>query len=188
MFQPRYLSALRTIVFSIVSTMGSVFWTSLLLVILFYLFGVLNTQIVTDHCRALKYASVPTECNPELLRFWASVPQSMLTLFLSVTNGIGWDEALQPLYGVSTVAIMSLILYIVITVLAVLNTAAASEQGRCTMPVHFNCHHVFMQQFLHQVVSSVLYMLPMYVIACVVFIHVICNDVVQYGKLQQPYQ
>ncbi|CAE7760395.1 Scn11a, partial [Symbiodinium pilosum] len=102
--------------------MGSVFWTSLLLVILFYLFGVLNTQIVTDHCRALKYASVPTECNPELLRFWASVPQSMLTLFLSVTNGIGWDEALQPLYGVSTVAIMSLILYIVITVLAVLNT------------------------------------------------------------------
>ena len=27
-----------------------------------------------------------------------------------------------------------------------------------------------------------------HVIACVVFIHVICNDVVQYGRLQQPYQ
>lgn len=118
----QYLSALRTIVFSIVSTMGSVFWTSLLLVILFYLFGVLNTQIATDHCRALTHAVVPQKCDPELIRFWSSVPQAMLTLFLSITNGISWDECLQPLWDVSRVAIVSLIVYIVITVFAVLNT------------------------------------------------------------------
>ncbi|CAE7391472.1 Scn11a, partial [Symbiodinium sp. CCMP2456] len=118
----QYLSALRTIVFSIVSTMGSVFWTSLLLVILFYLFGVLNTQIATDHCRALTHAEVPQKCDPELIRFWSSVPQAMLTLFLSITNGISWDDCLQPLWDVSRVAIISLIVYIVITVFAVLNT------------------------------------------------------------------
>ena len=128
---PRYLSALRTIVFSIVSTMGSVFWTSLLLVILFYLFGVLNTQIATDHCRALTHAVVPQKCDPELIRFWSSVPQAMLTLFLSITNGISWDECLQPLWDVSRVAIVSLIVYIVITVFAVLNTVAASADGAC---------------------------------------------------------
>ncbi|CAE7360835.1 Cacna1g [Symbiodinium natans] len=118
----QYLSALRTIVFSIVSTMGSVFWTSLLLVILFYLFGVLNTQLATDHCRAIEHAEVPQTCDPELLRFWANVPLSMLTLFLAITNGISWDDCLQPLAEVSRVAFPSMIIYIVITVFAVLNT------------------------------------------------------------------
>ncbi|CAE7360827.1 Scn11a [Symbiodinium natans] len=116
----QYLSALRTIVFSIVSTMSSVGWTSLLLVVLFYLFGVLITQISTDHCRDLWYTSGEF-CDDDLNRFWSSVPQSMLTLFLSITNGISWDEALQPLRGISDIAVVGLIVYIVITVLAVLN-------------------------------------------------------------------
>ncbi|CAE7455554.1 Scn11a [Symbiodinium microadriaticum] len=116
----QYLSALRTIVFSIVSTMSSVGWTSLLLVVLFYLFGVLLTQISTDHCRDLKYTSGDS-CDDQLNRFWSSVPQSMLTLFLSITNGISWDEALQPLRQISDIAVVGLLIYIVITVLAVLN-------------------------------------------------------------------
>jgi len=116
----QYLSALRTIVFSIVSTMSSVGWTSLLLVVLFYLFGVLLTQISTDHCRDLKYTTGEF-CDDQLDRFWSSVPQSMLTLFLSITNGISWDEALQPLRQISDIAVVGLLIYIVITVLAVLN-------------------------------------------------------------------
>ena len=109
--------------------MGSVFWTSLLLVILFYLFGVLNTQLATDHCRAIEHAEVPQTCDPELLRFWANVPLSMLTLFLAITNGISWDDCLQPLAEVSRVAFPSMIIYIVITVFAVLNTVRALSRG-----------------------------------------------------------
>ncbi|OLQ09606.1 hypothetical protein AK812_SmicGene6810 [Symbiodinium microadriaticum] len=122
-----YLSALRTIVFSIVSTMSSVGWTSLLLVVLFYLFGVLLTQISTDHCRDLKYTSGDS-CDDQLNRFWSSVPQSMLTLFLSITNGISWDEAgytcavqqgakeaLQPLRQISDIAVVGLLIYIAVT-------------------------------------------------------------------------
>ncbi|CAE7941310.1 unnamed protein product [Symbiodinium necroappetens] len=100
--------------------MSSVGWTSLLLVVLFYLFGVLLTQISTDHCRDLKYTSGDS-CDDQLNRFWSSVPQSMLTLFLSITNGISWDEALQPLRQISDIAVVGLLIYIVITVLAVLN-------------------------------------------------------------------
>ena len=40
----RHVSALRTLVLSIVSTMGSLFWTLMLLLILFYSFGVVLTQ------------------------------------------------------------------------------------------------------------------------------------------------
>ena len=53
----------------------------------------------------------------------------MLTLFLSITNGVSWDDCLQPLWDVSRVALVSLIVYIVITVFAVLNTVAASADG-----------------------------------------------------------
>ncbi|CAE7225893.1 SCN5A, partial [Symbiodinium sp. KB8] len=61
----RYIGALRTIVFSIISTLGSVFWTSLLLVVLFYLFGVLIAQIVTDHCRHVKFQPDSLDCANE---------------------------------------------------------------------------------------------------------------------------
>eukprot|EP00439_Symbiodinium_sp_Y106_P046447 s724_g5.t3 len=122
----RYIGALRTIVFSIISTLGSVFWTSLLLVILFYLFGVLIAQIVTDHCRHVKFQPDALDCANEdvfgkLLTYWSSVPESMLTLLMAITGGLSWNDALTPLRSVSEIAVTGLLLYIVITVLAVLN-------------------------------------------------------------------
>ena len=47
----RYVSALRTLALCIVSTIGSLIWTLVLLVLLFYTFGVILTQLVSDHCR-----------------------------------------------------------------------------------------------------------------------------------------
>ena len=65
----RYVTALRTLALSIISTMSSLFWTLALLVLVFYLFAVVITQLVLDHCR---HAACP-----ELLhKFWGSVPES----------------------------------------------------------------------------------------------------------------
>eukprot|EP00913_Durusdinium_trenchii_P028695 g26911.t1 len=47
----RYVSALRTLVLSIMSSMASLMWTLVLLLLLFYSFGVLFTQMVTDAWR-----------------------------------------------------------------------------------------------------------------------------------------
>ena len=44
--------------------MGSLLWTLLLLLILFYTFSCIFTQMVTDHCR---YQSVDSEGNPDAL-------------------------------------------------------------------------------------------------------------------------
>ncbi|CAE7391511.1 unnamed protein product, partial [Symbiodinium sp. CCMP2456] len=140
-----YIGALRTIVFSIISTLGSVFWTSLLLVVLFYLFGVLIAQIVTDHCRHVKFQPVPLDCANEdteevfgkLLTYWSSVMctwkrkskidfldfflKPPFLLLMAITGGLSWNDALMPLRSISEIAVTGLILYIVITVLAVLN-------------------------------------------------------------------
>mmetsp|Transcript_30482 Transcript_30482/g.70290 ORF Transcript_30482/g.70290 Transcript_30482/m.70290 type:complete len:618 (-) Transcript_30482:49-1902(-) len=122
----RYVSALRTLVFSIVSTMGSLLWTLVLLLLLFYSFGVIFTQLVYDHCREETISgtgdvdSVP-HCSQYLTRHWKSVPESMLTLFLAISGGLSWTEALQPLFDVSALAVGLMILYIIVSVFAVLN-------------------------------------------------------------------
>ncbi|CAE7529644.1 CACNA1S [Symbiodinium natans] len=81
----RYISGLRTILFSIASTMSSVLWTMVLLLMIFFCFGVLIAQISTDYCR--QFINSDSTCAPQLLRFWPSVMESMLTLFLSITGG-----------------------------------------------------------------------------------------------------
>eukprot|EP00913_Durusdinium_trenchii_P024443 g22946.t1 len=78
----RYVSALRTLVFSIVSTTGSLMWTLVLLSLLFYSFGVILTQIVSDHCRfeAIRITeddnALPNckDIDELLHRYWNDVP------------------------------------------------------------------------------------------------------------------
>eukprot|EP00435_Cladocopium_sp_Y103_P004633 s5166_g1.t1 len=114
----RYITALRTLALSIISTMSSLFWTLALLVLVFYLFAVVITQLVLDHCRHLALESA---C-PELLhKFWGSVPESMLTLFMAITNGLSWDDAIRPLRSVSYVAVALVVCYITLAVFAILN-------------------------------------------------------------------
>jgi len=116
----RFVSALRTLVFSILSTLWSLVWTLVLLLLLFYSFGVVLTQLVTDHCRYLE-AKDGEMCDPDLMRFWRSVVESMLTLFLSISGGLSWTEALEPLRKASALGAWCMIVYIILTVLAVLN-------------------------------------------------------------------
>lgn len=117
----RYIAALRTIILSIISTLGPLIWTLALLVLLFYLFAVILTQMVTDYCRYELGAPNNAQCDEKVVNHWQDVPESMLTLFLSITGGLSWEEALKPLRSVGLLAAGSMVLYIVIAVLAVLN-------------------------------------------------------------------
>eukprot|EP00435_Cladocopium_sp_Y103_P005325 s1799_g1.t1 len=117
----RYISSLRAILFSISSTIWSLFWTLMLLQILFYCFGVLVSQIVNDYCRFKYVHDLSEGCDAVLVGFWGSVPESMLTLFLAISGGLSWNDAFLPLREVSAIAAASMILYIIITVFAVLN-------------------------------------------------------------------
>lgn len=121
-----YVGALRTLALSIVSTSGSLFWTIVILVILVYSFGVVTTQLVIEHCRdlaveALQDPNAIPECPESLSRYWTSVGTSMLTLFASISGGLDWESAIQPLRMVSPWAVGLVLLYVTITVFAVLN-------------------------------------------------------------------
>ena len=58
----------------------------------------------------------------------------MLTLFMAISGGISWEDAMIPLRNASELACAFLILYIVIAVFAVLNagaSVAAADRAVC---------------------------------------------------------
>ena len=76
----RYITALRTLALSIISTLGSLFWTMALFMLMFYFFAIVLTQLVADNCRFLKMdgdsLGTGPVCQETLPRYWASVPES----------------------------------------------------------------------------------------------------------------
>eukprot|EP00438_Fugacium_kawagutii_P008555 Skav206242 [mRNA] locus=scaffold1425:93300:97567:- [translate_table: standard] len=111
----RYVGALRTLLLSIMSSIASLFWTIILLVLLFYSFGVLLTQLVSDYCRDQAIMetgdlNASPECSSIIYgKYWRSVPEAMLTLFMAISGGIDWDDALVPLQEVSPVAVFTVV-------------------------------------------------------------------------------
>eukprot|EP00435_Cladocopium_sp_Y103_P052445 s1579_g16.t1 len=96
----RYIAALRTIILSIISTMSPLLWTLAILLLLFYLFAVVLTQMVTDYCTYNLGFSSTSECNVALrdIAYWASVAESMLTLFKCITGGVSFFGRFQSVF------------------------------------------------------------------------------------------
>jgi len=65
--------------------------------------------------------------------FLQSMP-GMLTLFMAITGGVNYDDALRPLREVSTLAIFLVILYVALAVLVVLNAARKHLSARTVAP------------------------------------------------------
>lgn len=116
----RSIGALRSIVLAIVSTLWSLVWTLVLLVILFYVFGVILAQLVSDGCSTIQ-ADVLNCDTLNHMRYWSSVTESMLTLFLSISGGVSWIEALDPLRTISSLAAFAFIAYVFLSIFAILN-------------------------------------------------------------------
>ncbi|CAJ1349888.1 unnamed protein product [Effrenium voratum] len=122
----RYVGALRALVLSITCSMQSLLWTMVLLILMFYSFGVLFTELVADHCRLEAFqrtsdVNAAPQCLDQFYQFWSSVPESMLTLLMVISGGLSWIEALAPLREVSAVASSCFLIYITFAVFAIIN-------------------------------------------------------------------
>jgi len=113
----KFLTALRILVYSIVDATRSLFWALLLLMIAFYIFGLLFTDAVLQH---LEVASNPNCC--DLLKvYFGSVSKSMTTLFRSILGGIDWNSPADALAEVDEAWKQLFHVYIGLAMLALLN-------------------------------------------------------------------
>jgi len=95
----RFVMALRMLVTSIMSTLKALFWALVLLILVVYVFGVLFAQAVNDH---LLEHDLPEPEKTEAGRYFGSLEQSMLSLFMSIAGGVSWEQVIFPLKKIST--------------------------------------------------------------------------------------
>eukprot|EP00927_Polykrikos_kofoidii_P030217 TRINITY_DN26030_c0_g1_i2.p1 TRINITY_DN26030_c0_g1~~TRINITY_DN26030_c0_g1_i2.p1 ORF type:complete len:582 (-),score=84.47 TRINITY_DN26030_c0_g1_i2:36-1781(-) len=114
----RLVEELQTIVASIVSSLRSLVWTLILLLIFIYALAACLTQIIIDH----RHAREPHQVSEKIDYWYGSLSRTALTLYQSITDGAGWDEALMPLVTEVSPWLAPVILgYISFAVFAVLN-------------------------------------------------------------------
>lgn len=114
----RFVSALRTLIFSILVTLKSLVWAMVLLFMIIYVFAIALTQSAIDH---LNDNELSASQAPVLVDFWGSLDTSMSSLFQSITGGVSWRDAIEPLHEVSYLVVWVFLCYIFFVYFAVLN-------------------------------------------------------------------
>jgi len=115
----RFFSELRVMVLAIGSSLRLLLWASCLLMMLMYLFAVMFVQIVENE---LASAGDPVHNEDELRAHWGSLSRALYTLYMSITNGMSWDAAAEPLLMISPALALAFCAYIAIALFGVLNT------------------------------------------------------------------
>eukprot|EP00928_Gymnodinium_smaydae_P088057 TRINITY_DN72203_c0_g1_i1.p1 TRINITY_DN72203_c0_g1~~TRINITY_DN72203_c0_g1_i1.p1 ORF type:complete len:635 (+),score=78.68 TRINITY_DN72203_c0_g1_i1:60-1964(+) len=116
----RFLIALRKLIHSIAVTLKAVGWAFVLMVLIFYAFGVLFTQAVNDHLEDA--CSMADACDDVGLRlYWGSLETSMLTLYKCSTNGLDWNDAVTPLTEIGWIWKWVFMAFVAFMYFAVLN-------------------------------------------------------------------
>jgi len=117
----RLIRELRMLVTSISSSLKSLGWTILLLILLIYTVSLYLTQMVTERIMTHN-PDIYNEHIDNLNLFYGSVLRTMLSLFESVSGGVDWDVLVRPLSEeISPLVAVVLTLYIAFTTLAMLN-------------------------------------------------------------------
>eukprot|EP00929_Paragymnodinium_shiwhaense_P012811 TRINITY_DN120704_c0_g1_i1.p1 TRINITY_DN120704_c0_g1~~TRINITY_DN120704_c0_g1_i1.p1 ORF type:complete len:657 (-),score=104.29 TRINITY_DN120704_c0_g1_i1:257-2227(-) len=115
----RFVRALNLLVLSIVTTLRSLIWASVLLLLIIFTFAICICQSVVDAVRSC--AGDDCAMDPEVKRYWGSVPTASLTLFQMITGGKDWDDVARPLMELSEMMLLVLLIFIVFSQFAVLN-------------------------------------------------------------------
>lgn len=140
----RYVKELRMLISSIVESFRPLLWMVLLLSVISSMFGIVLTQLVTDHKTATPGLSFEETVPLEL--YYGTLTRSMLSLYQVISDGIHWKDLLHPLTEFCSPWIQVVfVCYIACTVLAMMNVitgifvdsvARTAEHSRKRMLVH----------------------------------------------------
>lgn len=120
----RLLVALRLLCAQILSTLRSVFWAMLLLVMILYTFGMLFAQAASAHLAEHKSTRIEDrlKSHNDIEEYWSTVPRSMYTLYKTITGGVDWENVTLALSDIHWFWVCTFIVFLSFTIFAVLNT------------------------------------------------------------------
>eukprot|EP00929_Paragymnodinium_shiwhaense_P034643 TRINITY_DN1881_c0_g1_i1.p1 TRINITY_DN1881_c0_g1~~TRINITY_DN1881_c0_g1_i1.p1 ORF type:complete len:645 (+),score=77.52 TRINITY_DN1881_c0_g1_i1:49-1935(+) len=114
----RFVRALNLLVLSIMITLRSLVWATVLMIIIIFTFAIFICQSIAD-----SYKNCGTDCvvDPDLNLYWGSLPSASLSLFQIITGGKDWDDLARPLMERSQLLLFILVVFITFSQFAVLN-------------------------------------------------------------------
>eukprot|EP00439_Symbiodinium_sp_Y106_P051369 s4633_g6.t2 len=120
----RFVMAFRTLITSILHTLKSLFWALMLLALIIYVFAVIFTQAVNDVLKDPESGLSQADIDASVLYF-GTLPETMLSLFMSICGGVSWENVLAPLKSISVIWVLLYLFYIAFTYFAVMNVVTA---------------------------------------------------------------
>lgn len=114
----RFFSELRVMVNGVIGSGKSLCWALLLLVGVNFLFGVVFMQLSVEF---LENSEASSSSHSDLLRYFGSLPRTMLTLYQAISGGIDWYNAVVVLYPVGEWIEYIFSAYVFFTVFCCLN-------------------------------------------------------------------
>lgn len=150
----QFVRALRTLVFSIASTMKSLIWSIILLVMIIYVFAIILTQAASDELQGMRKlgdgAVAPCGGEHALQKYWGDLFIAMLTLFESISGGVSWDIAVEPLLDISLWLGSTFILYMSFCILAVLNVFTSVFCQSAIQSAHNDSENIVHNQMMNR--------------------------------------
>jgi len=110
----RFCSDLRIMVNGILGSVKTLFWAMLLLGIVMFIFGVTFMQLAYNHLRS---GAEPGD----IMEYFGTLGRSMLTLFMAISGGVDWKDAVAPLTEMSFIIDYLMGVYVFFTVFCFIN-------------------------------------------------------------------
>jgi len=112
-----FFRSFRILLTMVFGSMRNGSWAALLLFLIMLIYGIVFTQVTAE---TLIHASQP-EQHSKLHEYYGNVPRAVLTLFQTITGGVDWYEAMEPLADTGWVYVVLFLSYQVFVQLAVMN-------------------------------------------------------------------
>ena len=116
----RFVRPLRTLVQSILGTLKALIWAMLLMTLINYVFSAIFVDIVSNYLAD----SPDVEVVESLRSYFGTLQSSSLTLFMSISGGLSWFEATQPLKKISWLWVYVFCIHVAFCLFALLNAVA----------------------------------------------------------------
>lgn len=121
----RFVLALRTLITSITHTLKSLIWALILLALIMYIFALMFVQAVQGYLADPESAPMSESDEYRANSYFGSLIETMLSLFMSISDGVSWENVISPLLHISPVWGILYTFYVSFIYFAVLNVLTA---------------------------------------------------------------
>jgi len=120
----RYARTFRQIVYSLQSSVTTLFWAMVMIFLVVYCFAICFCQAWSEFLLDPEIVLTARD-EQELFLLYSSLGRSLYSLFMAMTGGRSWGELLEPLMDISEMYTALFVLFVSLTFFGVLNIVAA---------------------------------------------------------------